>query len=612
MQTEIEFLGQWLISFKSRSAAFDQRFRVSGSDGSDGIYPGTEGTSVLVDGDSWKLSIEHNDGSGWKLSDIKMANEQQSGVRITYDIESEDIPQSGGGGDWNDLILHAEYKGPVFKIVNRPFALRRDNMTMMPDGIFDSSIGLYYMGVQIKNTWVKTFKQSTLIKISDMCRQRLQNLGIHIDDTWSHQELQMLDQDIYGTSIVLGSLFPDQTRTVYFKVDVSSANSGKPPVELNLHDQNPVPDPNNVRRFEERKIFISRSYYDSDNLQMICEVPEGRMISSLNKVVVEEGHPRLHCKKVPSNKNPRKRSQRELLRELLRNLMKNDEVDICRIKKLLDNACCDPKYGNKLPPGFIEKDGRICWIDPFFYFIKEIEAKLEIPPYSGTYGPIPFDDPWWKVVLILLAIVFGGVAAGDKINRIMEADEHQVAEVTRSLNIPFDASVARLTGQRDYFTCSNRVGVLDAQSGDKYDIPVETLNSLLMIESEVMTVEEIEHAIDDYVTNSNADAIRVFKSGARTGMTYGLIDHIEKIALDSDGHQIQGHRVTVRAENDGDEISNKGDSGSVWIRKSDKRPVALLHSVPCTVADCSETDNSTSRATALEEIMKELDIDTAP
>lgn len=603
MQTEIVFRRRWQISFKSREAAYNQRFRISGSISSDGIYPGTAGTTVLVDGDSWKLSIEHNNGSGWKSSDIRLANPQQSGVTISYDVESEDIPQPDGGGDWNDLVLFAEYKGSVFEIVNRPFALRRDNLVMMPDGIFDTSIGKYYMGVQIKNVWVKELEKSTLIDLSDMCRQRLQNLGIVIDDTWSHQELQMLGQTQFGRGIVLGKLLPDQVHTVYFKADVSSANPGKPPVELHLYDRNPIPDPNDARRFEERKIFISRSYYDSDNLQMVCEIPEGRMIASINKIAVEEGHPRLHCRKLPPRKFPQREAQREQLRDLLKRLLEGEEVDPCRIKKLLDIVCCKPGDREKLPPGFIERDGKICWVDPFYYFIKEMDAKLEVPPYKGAFGPIPFEDPWWKLFLALLALIFGSIAAGDKINRIAEADEHQVAEVTRSLNKPFDVSVARLTGQRDYFTCNGRTGILDAQSGDKYSTPVETLNSLLMVESSIMTVTEIDQAMDDYIQNNDIEAVRVFKSGARTGMTYGLLNHLDPIALNVGGRQVQGHSVKVIAENSGDEILNKGDSGSVWIRKKDKKPAAILHSM---------TDNSTSYSTALEEVLLELNIDTTP
>src|SRR6266487_6103707 len=68
------FFGNWNVEVLTKDAAFDERFRIQGSDLADGAYPGIPGSGPgPVTGVEWILTMEWNDnaGSGWQPSDIK-------------------------------------------------------------------------------------------------------------------------------------------------------------------------------------------------------------------------------------------------------------------------------------------------------------------------------------------------------------------------------------------------------------------------------------------------------------------------------------------------------------------------------------------------------------
>jgi len=98
----ISMQGNWTIKVKSKSAAYDQRFIVSGATFGNGTHAGIVGTSVNVTGDQWIIAIQNNPGSGYQLSDTKIKFPHQVGGNNTFDILSND---AGSDEDFNDLIL---------------------------------------------------------------------------------------------------------------------------------------------------------------------------------------------------------------------------------------------------------------------------------------------------------------------------------------------------------------------------------------------------------------------------------------------------------------------------------------------------------------------------
>jgi hypothetical protein len=98
----ISMQGNWTVKVKSKSAAYDQRFIVSGANSGNGTHAGVVGTSVNVTGDQWTIAIQNNPGSGYQLSDTKIKFPHLVGGNNEFDIWSND---AGSDEDFNDLIL---------------------------------------------------------------------------------------------------------------------------------------------------------------------------------------------------------------------------------------------------------------------------------------------------------------------------------------------------------------------------------------------------------------------------------------------------------------------------------------------------------------------------
>lgn len=99
----ISMQGNWTVKFKSKEAAYDQQFVISGATSGNGVYPGTVGTSVNVTGKQWTIAIQNNPGTGFQLSDTKITFPHQVGTNYEFEICSNDAWT--GDKDFNDLIL---------------------------------------------------------------------------------------------------------------------------------------------------------------------------------------------------------------------------------------------------------------------------------------------------------------------------------------------------------------------------------------------------------------------------------------------------------------------------------------------------------------------------
>lgn len=95
--------GAWTVRVKAKSASFQQRFKIAGASVGNGTHPGTTGSpAIFVSGASWSVSIESNDGTGWKASKERYKFPTTTLTHVFVDIESDD---TANDGDFNDLIL---------------------------------------------------------------------------------------------------------------------------------------------------------------------------------------------------------------------------------------------------------------------------------------------------------------------------------------------------------------------------------------------------------------------------------------------------------------------------------------------------------------------------
>jgi hypothetical protein len=199
-QMSVSITGSWLLTVVSQEAG-QRRFTISGSSNADGTYAANVGSAVSVQaiGDqSWQFEIENFAGGAWRGSGIRL--EGAVGVVGSTDllstIRSEDDPASLET-IWDDIVFTARNLDPLIKVPIRPFALRLDDMQMMPDGIFDTALGTYYMGVRVENTWGADFAAGThWIGITTASRIALAAAGVVIIDAWTPGELESLQQTL--------------------------------------------------------------------------------------------------------------------------------------------------------------------------------------------------------------------------------------------------------------------------------------------------------------------------------------------------------------------------------------------------------------------------------
>jgi len=96
--------GAWTVSFKSKEAAWPQRFRIKGSsNGADGTYD-ENSPPIFVAGSQWCITVEYNSPgpSGRMASRHKIANFRTSNDQFLFDIHTDD---SAGDEDFNDFVL---------------------------------------------------------------------------------------------------------------------------------------------------------------------------------------------------------------------------------------------------------------------------------------------------------------------------------------------------------------------------------------------------------------------------------------------------------------------------------------------------------------------------
>lgn len=134
---EEQFFNAWSIEVTGKNASFAQRFRIVGSDSTDGTYQGLVGVSVpRVSGNAWRLVTEWNDGNSdaWQFSAMRssFAYRVDGLVKI---VAADDNVAAAQDGDYDDLILLCRYLepsvNPLFPTTN-PFPFTYPERCLKP------------------------------------------------------------------------------------------------------------------------------------------------------------------------------------------------------------------------------------------------------------------------------------------------------------------------------------------------------------------------------------------------------------------------------------------------------------------------------------------------
>ncbi len=637
MLTQVFLQGNWTFCVIGKEAKWDQRVVITGSDDTDGTYgyPGVlESQSISINGKGlqlWRFAVDHNPGSGWSFNELRTKPPTASGKKITYVIESRDTP--GSGNPFDDLVLQGEAaEVELIEVPFRPYAVRTDTLQMTPEGIFEATLGTCYMAVRIRNKWSEPLPATSRVRISAQGRKTLQAGGIQVDDNWSQDEQGRVGQQVSGEWVNLGALEPGQMRTIYFKVNCAAAEPRKHTVEFEL-EQPYKPDATSLKFLAEHKIFASRSGYNPVTGEFYSECDQGTLFLRLRKMAVEYTTLRdaVRCARAYRAKHGPSRQDR--VRQILQDLLAGKPVDLCELKRLLDGACDEDGDGRRWP------------CNDILMIPTEFDYRVEPnPAYAGQFGPLPFDDPFWKALLAILAWILSLAAAASAITDLAyQSDRTVIGSLFDSRLDPeadgyylVDTALCELNGNRPLPPVSPPIQVLDAQSDEDYTTPVQQLDGVISLTGDYLASDKIEEyakAYDTAVANPNTpnatDAVKhalVYKSGARTGLTYGLLRRV--LGTDAQGKpegydrndkdgvlRVFKHQVIIETipagaplppglpqSAVGQAIGRAGDSGSLWIHWETGKIVALNHGGP------TDDSGTHAAATRIEDVMSKLNI----
>jgi hypothetical protein len=402
--------------------------------------------------------------------------------------------------------------------------------------------------------------------------------------------LDALGQQMAPQGIVLGALLPGQSRAVYFKVDVSAARAKKHEVEFICRNTAGMADPDHIGRKVKQLIYVSKIEYNSANNEYRVDAPQGTLHLHVEQVGIDYLALRRALRKARRQREEclggGAGADVEQIRRLLQDLLSGQRVDLCEIQRLL--AChCLPDKGERCPPT----------IDPFYLIFTRFGVRI-VPkaPYGGQFGEIPYDDPWWKLLIALIALILLLIGALEEAAQAAYEDEDLViGRLHDSERHQLDAALCRLDTSREL----GFLQVLDAQSDESNQVPVVpgNLNGTVPIAADFMTESEVDALFAEAADTGNMGVLRMFKSGARTGTTFAQLaawagpwercdlapegdctDAPEEITRFDDPDRPNLRFEAAEGEDPANAISDRGDSGSVWFHFDSKRPIALNHS----------------------------------
>lgn len=652
---ELSFVGDWRITVSGRDAGWNQRVVADATAGGRRILAGAPGNTmdVLGDGSSpWLLRIEHDDGSGWAPNWLRPSS-SISGVRLQYTVASEDDTDSSSDRDFNDLVVRLDKLGAAAQDVP-PFAIRPQTMQAMPEGIFEAALGRYFMAVRVTNIWTLPWPANARVGLTARCVAWLAAAGVRVVDDWSGVDERALGQGVVNGAVEVGPLPAWESRLVYFKVDVAGATARKHQVEVQLQDG--LGDVEDVALLSTRArapIMVSRTSYDPAQGAFISRCDVGTLTARVGQVTVDlatfkraVGVARALRERVGGGgplggidaREPGSRTgagpcrdpqTAQWVRSQLQSFLDGKDVDLCRIYRLL--ACCCTAGGDRDGPGAGGDDGP--WSegpDPglgFFVWPTQIEYGIEYhPPFAGQYGPIPFDDPWWKILLLIIAIILSILAGASSVTDLANrSDDTVIGTLTRSiLNAlaeepatppastdpgSIDAAVVTLNGNRSL--TAGTFSLMDAESGEFYTAePVVALDGTIDLPGTTVTNAGIDAILQNLAENPDDPAalaaVRAYKSGARSGLGRGVISMVLPVAPRSNDDGVTSYFLNQlhfeQDEDSADSLSCAGDSGSLWIQEGTNAVLALNHGGPV------DESGTSALATRIEDVMNQLGI----
>jgi hypothetical protein len=257
----------------------------------------------------------------------------------------------------------------TFTIPNRPFATEPFTGLMTPDGIFEAALGEQVINAHVQNTGATvTDVQVYVESVSDP--------GIVVTP-----QTQYIASAAGGVSHLFS-----------WQADFTAAQPGKHLVSFIVQT------PSGHQRII-KKIFVTKMAYNPATHSFLAATPEGVLAVAFESMI---GPANPTC--CPGNKRGTCANGVCVARQALANA----------VTAAAQNQESAGQAGNLLH--YLTKEFKR--YDPNFVFcmpqvlIDTVDTVVvPTPPFAGQYGDLPFQDPWWKVILAILAFLLLVAAA---------------------------------------------------------------------------------------------------------------------------------------------------------------------------------------------------------
>jgi PKD repeat protein len=245
----------------------------------------------------------------------------------------------------------------AISIPNRPFSTEPITGLMMPDGIFEVALGIQRINAHFLN------EGATAVNDLQFYVESVSHPGIVVSpDTYFLSNAQSGVAYLYSWNADF-SACPPGIHYVSFIVENAS---GKQRII--------------------KKIFVTEVQFDTATKYFTVATPEGTMRVGFEEFVGPAGGGCCHPKPAPGDLPPKRPNDKQeapapdiliILRDEIRRGLKPDF------------KFCSP-----------------------YYLISKLHLDITpTPPFSGQYGDLPFQDPWWKIVLCVVALLLLTAAA---------------------------------------------------------------------------------------------------------------------------------------------------------------------------------------------------------
>jgi hypothetical protein len=136
----VTFYGKWSLTVIGVHAAFQERVRIAGSEGSDGPVAGVVGDTIAaINGTVWEAFMEWSSdgGANWFPSRIHRTPGVTPADGLIVTLNADDNTPALGDGDFNDLIVQFTYLNREINPVGPPpysFTLPPSSFRPQPPG----------------------------------------------------------------------------------------------------------------------------------------------------------------------------------------------------------------------------------------------------------------------------------------------------------------------------------------------------------------------------------------------------------------------------------------------------------------------------------------------